>query len=1031
MATKTITHDLSPRILIIVAIGFLLFSGIAEGAWLPANLTGATDSPSPFKTWEDTPNGARLAWTAFNASFNGQTIKYLNTTFTCFGVADADCWNPTYSASGNRNMYIDLGASYNLTHYGLRSYAGGNNLVNWTVAVSSDNTTYTLWDSKQAQGSNSQQFANYTPTNSVNARYVRLTGGKGATNGDVMVSTLVFYSAPIVTPPAKSNITFINRTPSDITSTALFSQNATFTYEYNTTALNSAFITYYGNSSIHSCLVSVNGSCLRINGTSYTVYGSFSGATQFENVTYRLGENDVYPSISNKNVSVTASNVINITGNNNYLYDAYQNISTSRSYGFYEFMINTTGAYSIYYANSSYDFNSNPSLSNNAHLLCNIDGTIVNHTHGANFDNLCAFTVNASGFIGTVKATSSGGFIIRGVPQEMKLYGYSGSARVNTTILSTNNGVSWNEQAITLRTHLHQFSGNDSFCWSGRGNFTTGTNPQSNGTMCDTLDITLQPPEAPTVYTPNKTNYTRFINITYEQSNPTVPNSVVTYYNITLRNNDSTFNSTIYANNSLNTSYYWNSYSRNLTVGQYYIIRVTAFDNNSLSSYAESTPFTVDTNSLLNISPRNIFGNVSINNATIVTITDISNNVSTNNTGVGSVVFDVVKGNNYTIVALPANFSYGNVTVTIPNSNYSVAHTYHYTENTFFITFYNETTNTKLNQTVYLEVISNNYSINYTVTGGNITLSFLTPNTYTFRYYNNPNVPRDYYTTLVPYSAQNISLYVVDEAISQFYVATLNDQNINKVANATVQLLRYYVDTNTYIVVEMATTNTNGEAIIRVVPNTIYYKLYFIKDGKILTTTPSKLISATGSYTINLKGSIISSYVYGGTLYKNLSYNNNTNTFVLAWSDSNNIVTQGCMIVRENDNAITTILYDSCASGAVGSIPYTLAPYNENNTYTANAWLKTSTQYSDYAVGSLFIGKASVLHVFGLIGVLIAVLFVIAFALIGGENGTRGTIISGILAILLLGIFGVIAYSPSVFIGIIIIGGIIVYKIRG
>lgn len=828
-----------------------------------------------------------------------------------------------------------------------------------------------------------------------------------------------------------SKIVFVNQTPSDLTILDLMTTNLTIVYSYSDAGnLTNNSIGYYTNST-ESCLQSTNGSCILDSGTTRykTNISSLSGGGK-NNITYSFSENDVYP--NRKNIPDSQYSTIiayNLTNGNQYIADTILNITNS-SYNIYEVMANSSGDIRVYYFNSSYDFSTNPSTSANVHEFCIIPGgATYNHSHGVVSHHICPYYINNTGFLDTVKV-NAGGFLIRGNNNVVQVWMAPTTVRSDATKYTTNNGVAWSNYPGVVASHIHFASNADNFCYYANGAYTNGD--MSSNITCDNIDVTRLPPTIPNIITPaENSTYTRIINISYEASTPVSPTANISYYNITVHYTNGTLLGVVRGNNGLNTSYSWNSYAMNLSTDITYLLRVTAKDTVNATSF-DDHEFNVTTNGLLNMSTRSLFGNTSINNATTWTVINLNTSAEVNYSGTGSIAFDIIKGNSYTVTALPANFSYANATV-ISTSNYSLQFTYHYTSNTFFFLFYNESSNTALTgQDINLEVISSNFSGNYTVTNATFNLTFLTPDRYTFRYWlkNQSTVQRDYYTTLTPNSAQNITLFIVDEGISQFYIPTLSDSNLNKVSNATVQLLRYYVDTNEYKVVEMATTNTQGEAVLRVVPNVIYYKFYFISGTHILTTTPTKLTSQTGSYTINLRGSILTSYLNYDSIYKNLSYNDATDTFVLSWSDGTNIVTQGCLVVRESEDGVTNILYDACSTGAIGSIPYTIT-YDGNKTYEANAWLETNTEYSDYHVGTITIAPNSPIVIFGMAGLVIALLVVTAFALIGGESGTRGTVIAGSLAMLILGVYGIIAYTPQVFIGILIIGGIIVYKIRG
>lgn len=434
--------------------------------------------------------------------------------------------------------------------------------------------------------------------------------------------------------------------------------------------------------------------------------------------------------------------------------------------------------------------------------------------------------------------------------------------------------------------------------------------------------------------------------------------------------------------------------------------------------------------SVLNVSPRLLFGNGSILTGSNITIyrnnTIIYNNFS-NNT-----YTPVLRGEYYNFSILPINYTIQNANVTILY-NITNAYTYHYLQNSFIINFYNETSNTILSgQNITLFLISSYNSSNYSTTTGGLNVTLLTPTEYDLRYYlnNESTIPRDYFVTLLPYSYENISLYIIDGGISQYYLPIIIDDKGNPVGNATVKLLRYFPSTNSYITVEMSRTDTNGQAVLRVVPNYIYYKLYVEKDNKVLVTEPAKITSSSNTYTINLLSSPLDSYTTVQNIYKNISYNTNTDTFIMVWSDDTNDVISGCLNVYEYNAGIKTVISSACSNGATGSLIKTITPNNQSS-YEANGYLALNSRYSQISVGGITIDFTNKYRVTGLIGIFIAIIIVLGFALIGGESGTRGTIVSGVLAVFLVGAYGLIAYSFESMIGLVIIAVIMLYKLRG
>jgi len=840
-------------------------------------------------------------------------------------------------------------------------------------------------------------------------------------------------------------VTLLSQNPADITDTNLLSvanPNATYNYSkdgiYLDIGLNSTpRIKFYHTitSDVASCVQTVNGSCIKQNGTYTIVDYKRPGNVFYENnesyfVSYPLSENIAYPYSSNVNftgLNTSSVNNITLTGTNNFLSDEILNISNVLRYGFYEVNAISSASFSVYYYNSSYNFSGNVNNNPNVVNFCNVNNVnSFNHTHDNGIgDNLCPFNLNASGYISNV-LVSGGGFLIRGNTNGVTI-GTVPNVRNGSSKVTSNNGASWTNNDYTIVSHLHQHTlSGTRFChYSGADFYSLGN--QTNSTVnCDTLDSSNTPPSLPFITNPTQNLIdTRIINITWLPSTPSGAN-IISSYNITLRNIDGTLNTTVANLANTTRNYLWNTYDKNLFVNTNYTLRVTAFDNVGSQSYDERTVY-FTRNGLLIVNAFNgsslLIGNTTfLLNSTYGVNTTVGPN--------GSMTFDIVKDTPYRITVNNPSFSllYFNLT---PTANLTYANGSLLSLNTFDLTFLNESTNNILsNQTVYVEVISSVYAANFTTSTSRFNITMLTPSNYTIRYYADSRVPRDYYVTLTPQSYNNISLYVLDHDISQTYTPIILDQNTVPVAGATVSLLRYYVSSNDYVVVEMARTDTNGQAVLRVVPNIINYKLILQSNSFSIVTQPQKFTSATNTYTLNTRQSPLTSYnALPGILY-NFSFNQLTNTYIVNWADSSNIVTGACLYVDKIKEGRRTRDYESCSTGNSGSMIYTVTDVNDTR-YEATAFLSTSTTYTSVPLGTVTYDFAKKYLNFGLIGMLLTVFVVLAVAFIGGENGTRGIVVTGVIAIIFMGVFGIIPYTQETIIGIVIIAGIIIYKLRG
>lgn len=313
----------------------------------------------------------------------------------------------------------------------------------------------------------------------------------------------------------------------------------------------------------------------------------------------------------------------------------------------------------------------------------------------------------------------------------------------------------------------------------------------------------------------------------------------------------------------------------------------------------------------------------------------------------GEIIFNITQGN-YTIWINDSIHSLESANITLNNTeNFTNINIDVRTTHTFNITFYNETTNEYLdNINITWEIISASEVRNGTTDNGTIYEELLTPDSYTIRYWIDEDVPRNYYVTLEPQSSETIRLYIVDEDISSWYIAIVEDASSAKCANQTVSLLRYYLDINGYRTVDMARTDTNGQGVLRVIPNYQPYKLAFTGNCGDFTSEPSQLIDTSNTYTVtNAQSVLTSTYLDTPT---SLIYDNTTRTFSYTWTDNTNTVTAGCLQIIRLAQGTRTTEDNSCQSGSTGSKNYVISASNANNSiYIATGYLQTSTEYSE------------------------------------------------------------------------------------
>ena len=402
-------------------------------------------------------------------------------------------------------------------------------------------------------------------------------------------------------------------------------------------------------------------------------------------------------------------------------------------------------------------------------------------------------------------------------------------------------------------------------------------------------------------------------------------------------------------------------------------------------------------------------------------------------TTTGSILANLSHGN-YTVWLNDSQFELQNYSLFLNSSqNLTQVELQARTARSFNITFLNESSNTVLdNTTINLQFISEDQAFNASTSDGTYFVELLTPGEYEIIYQaaGSDDVVRSYFTTLTEQSFQELNLYLIDEDVSAFYVARAVDEGGNACQANTVRLLRYYVQPNEYRVVAMSRTDSQGQGVLRVRPNTVDYKLLFTGSCGSYETPPTKLIDASNTYTILTAQSVLESYQAILGVQTSLTFVNSTNSFSYTWSSESELVTEGCLNVVKRERGVRTQVFDQCSSGSTGSVIYSI-PANETNetTYFAAGRLETSTSFSTYTTNTEEVSFVTGLFQLANIAPFIAFILFTAIILFFGINAPS-LIVGSVAGLVLLSSFLLLSIPWAVLSSLIILGGVILYRLR-
>jgi len=390
--------------------------------------------------------------------------------------------------------------------------------------------------------------------------------------------------------------TWVSQTPADVSSTNVVDTALNIQYTIigdgiiNATALLWSKV----NSTTNPCTAIINGTCEDIFESD--VVTSSSGST----MNFSLYDNEIYPHVENYGDTLFRTIVHNkttLSNANSYYATEYINVSNTTQYTFYEQMFNSTTATGVrvYACNQSYAFSNAPGGNSNCvQIASKIANAGYDHCHGTanqSCHQVMTMAINTTtGTIGgsAVKVTPKMYFILRGnVGATINIWQIGVTVRVGATKLSTNSGNAWTNQTVIDDGHLHQYTGNDTLYYYACANNTANC----SSVKTDLIELGGMAPEPSSVYSPTTSNYSKRSLIPINYTAAMSPNGYpIVYYNITYADENGTLIAVIQGNNSVNLNYGWNA---SAIVAGNYIVKVEAYDNNSLSARGTSEIFTL------------------------------------------------------------------------------------------------------------------------------------------------------------------------------------------------------------------------------------------------------------------------------------------------------------------------------------------------------------------------------------------------------------------------------------------------------
>lgn len=197
----------------------------------------------------------------------------------------------------------------------------------------------------------------------------------------------------------------------------------------------------------------------------------------------------------------------------------------------------------------------------------------------------------------------------------------------------------------------------------------------------------------------------------------------------------------------------------------------------------------------------------------------------------------------------------------------------------------------------------------------------------------------NYFTngTILNSTSKNVTLRLDGQTA---VTATVFDNINNVVEGAYIYVQRYDFNTGNYILTGVYRTNFEGQAILYLTLDSVYYRflIYYPYNLLIQTNTPTYVGSNTIEFRINLYEAVAQEFFDTYSVDGALTFSNLTNNFRFIYSSPSVVVDSATLRVYKVDWLGTTLVNTSSAIGESGTLLAGVTPANDT-TYIARAFV--------------------------------------------------------------------------------------------
>jgi len=417
--------------------------------------------------------------------------------------------------------------------------------------------------------------------------------------------------------------------------------------------------------------------------------------------------------------------------------------------------------------------------------------------------------------------------------------------------------------------------------------------------------------------------------------------------------------------------------------------------------------------------------------------TVISNNFSFSESGTSDTI-GLINGSFNITVAHPIYLD-NRTTFTI-NSDAQTLNIQLFITNTFNITIRYELDRSIVDdRNVTLQFVSTLEAFNRTTGNGTLFISMIQPSIVDIRYASSGFRERSFFFNLENKSANNITLYMLDNTNGTLVIITNVDETGTPIERFTTQVLRGFIigGQEVFEVVEMDMTDFAGEAVFTLQLNDVRYIVRTVRNVStneiVFLSNPFEITGTTLRVTLDLLADPLESFnSWRGITFTGPTFDNTSQNWTATYNDVPGLINPGgivCLEVFEQIGVDRRPFSEACASTSIATL--TIQYTGSHGTF-AQIVADTNTENSIYVLSvaeNLIDARSAVAAALGGSGAFwsAAIIYGISTILIFNPATYMYGLIGGLVSVWLIG-FTSTTWGGIV--ALIIMGGVLIAKLK-